>query len=100
IIYLLFITFITINSIIIFNLNKFLSIIGKINLEKKKIPSECGFSPISKFILPFFKIRLLFLIFNIEIALLIPITLYLKYLNFYYTINIILLFIFIIYYSH
>ena len=39
-------------SIIVFNLNKFLPINEKINLEKK-IPFERGFNPISKFILPF-----------------------------------------------
>ncbi|KAF3423913.1 hypothetical protein E2986_13616, partial [Frieseomelitta varia] len=99
IIYLYFIIFIIFISIIIFNLNKFLSIIRKINLEKK-IPFECGFNPISKFLLPFsipfFLIRLLFLIFDIEITLLIPIIFYLKYINFYYIINTISLFIFII----
>ncbi|KAF3426379.1 hypothetical protein E2986_13442, partial [Frieseomelitta varia] len=84
--------YIIIISIIIFNLNKFLSVI-------KKIPLDCGFNPISKFILPFsiifFLIRLLFLIFDIEITLSIPIIFYLKYLNFYYIINIILIFIYI-----
>ena len=35
-IYLFFIIFIILISIIIFNLNKFLSIIKKLNLEKKK----------------------------------------------------------------
>ncbi|KAF3429935.1 hypothetical protein E2986_13813 [Frieseomelitta varia] len=88
-------------SIIIFNLNKFFPINKKINLEKR-IPFECGFNP--KFILPFpilfffsfFQIRLLFSIFDIEITLSIPIIFYLKYINFYYMLNTILLFIFII----
>ena len=44
----------------------------------------------------FFKIRLLFLIFDVEITILIPIIFYLKYLNVYSTINIILLFFIII----
>ena len=82
----IFLLFIIITSIIIFNLNKFLSVENK--FIKKKIPFECGFSPITKFILPFsipfFLIRLLFLIFDIEITLLIPIIFYLKYSNFYY----------------
>ncbi|KAF3430585.1 hypothetical protein E2986_12462, partial [Frieseomelitta varia] len=88
-----FIIFIIIISIIIFNLNKFSSIIKKINSEKKN-PFECGFNPISIFYAFFFLVRLLFLIF--DITLLIPIIFYLKYLNFYYIINIILLFMFII----
>ncbi|KAF3419750.1 NADH dehydrogenase subunit 3 (mitochondrion) [Frieseomelitta varia] len=95
IIYLYFIMFIMLISMIIFNLNKFLSMMKKINLEKK-IPFECGFNPISKFMLPFsmpfFLISLLFLIFDIEITLLIPMIFYLKYMNFYYMINTILLF--------
>ena len=66
------------------------------NKFKKKIPFVC-FDPISKFILPFsvsyFWIIFLFLIFDIKITLMIPIILCLKYLNFYYIINIILLFI-------
>ncbi|KAF3422298.1 hypothetical protein E2986_13446, partial [Frieseomelitta varia] len=98
---ILFITFITIISTIIFNLNKFLLIIGKINLEKE-ISFECGFNPISKFILPFsipfLSIRLLFLMFDTEIALSIPIIFHLKY--FYHIINIIVLFIFIYIYLH
>ncbi|CAD1479742.1 unnamed protein product, partial [Heterotrigona itama] len=45
----------------------------------EKIPFECGFNPIPKFSLPFSLIRLLFLILDIEITLLIPLTIYLKY---------------------
>nr|WOF82971.1 NADH dehydrogenase subunit 3 [Tetragonisca angustula] len=96
-IYLFFFFFIIFISMVIFNLNKYLSMMKKLNLEKK-IPFECGFNPISKFMLPFsmpfFLISLLFLIFDIEITLLIPMIFYLKYLNFYYMINIILLFMF------
>ncbi|KAF3425454.1 hypothetical protein E2986_13892 [Frieseomelitta varia] len=44
----------------------------------------------------FLKIRLLFSIFNIEITLSIPIILHSKYINFYYTLNVILSFIFTI----
>ena len=47
--------------------------------NKKQIPFECGFNSFS---IPFL-IILLLLIFDIEITLLIPIILHLKYLNFY-----------------
>ena len=40
--------------------------------------------------MPFFIIRLLFLIFDIEITLLIPIIIFIKFLNYLYVINLIL----------
>nr|QEN99351.1 NADH dehydrogenase subunit 3 [Melipona fasciculata] len=93
--FFMFISFIMLLSYIIFNLNKFLSMNKKTNLEKK-IPFECGFNPISKFNLPFsmpfFLISLLFLIFDIEITLLIPLIFYLKYFNLIITMLIIFFF--------
>nr|YP_009115754.1 NADH dehydrogenase subunit 3 [Melipona scutellaris]AJC00749.1 NADH dehydrogenase subunit 3 [Melipona scutellaris] len=95
--YFFFIAFILLMSYIIYNLNKYLCMNKKINLEKK-IPFECGFNPISKFNLPFsmpfFLISLLFLIFDIEITMMIPLIMYLKYLNFLIIIIINLLFLY------
>nr|DBA43812.1 TPA_asm: ND3 [Bombus vosnesenskii] len=72
---------------IIFLLNKFLSIYKKLDMEKN-LPYECGFNPITKmnmpFSLPFYLISLTFLIFDVEIILLIPLISYIKTLNFLY----------------
>nr|QBP33735.1 NADH dehydrogenase subunit 3 [Bombus pyrosoma] len=72
---------------IIFILNKFLSMLKKPNFEKN-LPYECGFSPITKmnlpFSLPFYLISLTFLIFDVEIILLIPLISYIKTLNLLY----------------
>nr|DBA43760.1 TPA_asm: ND3 [Bombus sichelii] len=72
---------------IIFILNKFLAIFKKLNFEKN-LPYECGFNPITKmnlpFSLPFYLISLTFLIFDVEIILLIPLISYIKTLNLLY----------------
>nr|DBA43643.1 TPA_asm: ND3 [Bombus lepidus] len=72
---------------IIFFLNKFLSMNKKFNMEKN-LPYECGFNPITKmnlpFSLPFYLISLTFLIFDVEIILLIPLISYIKTMNFFY----------------
>nr|DBA43851.1 TPA_asm: ND3 [Bombus vancouverensis vancouverensis] len=72
---------------IIYLLNKFLSMHKKFNMEKN-LPYECGFNPITKmnipFSLPFYLISLTFLIFDVEIILLIPLISYIKTLNFFY----------------
>nr|DBA43682.1 TPA_asm: ND3 [Bombus ladakhensis] len=72
---------------IIFILNKFLSMFKKFNFEKN-LPYECGFNPITKmnlpFSLPFYLISLTFLIFDVEIILLIPLISYIKTLNLLY----------------
>nr|QHD26487.1 NADH dehydrogenase subunit 3 [Lepidotrigona terminata] len=77
-----FLILVTAISIMILNLNKILSMIKMINIEKK-IPFECGFNPISNFSMPFsmpfFTVTLLFLIFDIEITMLIPMIVYLKF---------------------
>nr|DBA43968.1 TPA: ND3 [Bombus confusus] len=69
---------------IIYLMNKLISMIKKTNFEKN-LPFECGFNPITKsnlpFSLPFFLISLMFLIFDVEIILLIPLIYYLKILN-------------------
>nr|DBA43669.1 TPA_asm: ND3 [Bombus laesus] len=73
--------------LIIIILNKFMSMFKKFNFEKN-LPYECGFNPITKinipFSLPFYLISLTFLIFDIEIILLVPLILFLKTLNFIY----------------
>nr|DBA43864.1 TPA_asm: ND3 [Bombus vancouverensis nearcticus] len=72
---------------IIYLLNKFFSMHKKLNMEKN-LPYECGFNPITKmnipFSLPFYLISLTFLIFDVEIILLIPLISYIKTLNFFY----------------
>nr|DBA43903.1 TPA_asm: ND3 [Bombus perplexus] len=72
--------------LIIFYMNKIMSINKKLNMEKN-LPYECGFNPITKmnipFSLPFYLISLTFLIFDVEIILLIPLISYIKTLNFF-----------------
>nr|DBA43799.1 TPA_asm: ND3 [Bombus supremus] len=69
---------------LILSMNKFLSMFKKKNFEKN-LPYECGFNPITKmnlpFSLPFYMISLTFLIFDIEIILLLPLIFYMKTLN-------------------
>nr|ARX96607.1 NADH dehydrogenase subunit 3 [Xylocopa appendiculata] len=83
--YIFFMMFITFISIFILFINMIMSMMKKNNYEKN-LPFECGYSPLSKanlpFSLPFFLITLMFLIFDIEIVLLIPLILYLMNNNF------------------
>nr|DBA43565.1 TPA_asm: ND3 [Bombus haemorrhoidalis] len=86
---------------IIYILNNFFSMLMKINFDKK-MPYECGFNPITKtnlpFSLPFYMISLTFLIFDIEIVMLIPLIFYIKTLNLLYMYMLmIMFFIFIIF---
>nr|DBA43539.1 TPA_asm: ND3 [Bombus balteatus] len=87
---------------ILFLLNKFLSMNKKFNFEKN-LPYECGFSPITKmnipFSLPFYLISLTFLIFDIEIILLIPLISFIKTLNFLYLFFMMIFFFFMLIFS-
>nr|YP_009255756.1 NADH dehydrogenase subunit 3 [Creobroter gemmatus]AND97229.1 NADH dehydrogenase subunit 3 [Creobroter gemmatus] len=71
-------------SFIVMMLTNFLS---KKNIEdrEKNSPFECGFDPISSSRLPFslrfFLIAIIFLIFDVDIALLLPMTIILNKLN-------------------
>nr|YP_009428441.1 NADH dehydrogenase subunit 3 [Apis mellifera sahariensis]YP_009971675.1 NADH dehydrogenase subunit 3 [Apis mellifera]AHY80998.1 NADH dehydrogenase subunit 3 [Apis mellifera mellifera]AIA77371.1 NADH dehydrogenase subunit 3 [Apis mellifera scutellata]AIS38999.1 NADH dehydrogenase subunit 3 [Apis mellifera intermissa]AJF44097.1 NADH dehydrogenase subunit 3 [Apis mellifera syriaca]APU52715.1 NADH dehydrogenase subunit 3 [Apis mellifera capensis]APU89623.1 NADH dehydrogenase subunit 3 [Apis m len=79
-IFMYFIFIILISSILLL-LNKFISIYKKKDYEKSS-PFECGFNPITKanlpFSLPFFLMTMMFLIFDVEIILFLPIIFYLK----------------------
>nr|DBA43929.1 TPA_asm: ND3 [Bombus hortorum] len=81
---LIFYSLIIMIMLIIILLNKFLSIFLKKNFEKN-LPYECGFNPITKmnipFSLPFYMISMTFLIFDVEIILLLPLIFYMKTLN-------------------
>lgn len=74
---------ITIIIIILFSLNIIFKK-KKINYREKIFPLECGFNQINKFHLPFsiqfYYISILFLIFDIEIAIILPI---IQKLNFF-----------------
>lgn len=62
--------------LLLFNLNLIFQK-KKINYREKIFPVECGFNQINKFHLPFsiqfYYISILFLIFDVEISLIIPI---------------------------
>nr|DBA43591.1 TPA_asm: ND3 [Bombus impetuosus] len=83
-------------------LNKFLSMFKKLNFEKN-LPYECGFNTITKinipFSLPFYLISLTFLIFDVEIILLIPLIMFLKTLNYLYVFLLMFFFFFMLIFS-
>nr|DBA43747.1 TPA_asm: ND3 [Bombus skorikovi] len=82
--------------LIILLLNLLLFTKKKLNFEKN-LPYECGFNPITKmnlpFSLPFYLISLTFLIFDVEIILLIPLISFLKTLNSLYLFILMIFFI-------
>nr|QBP33748.1 NADH dehydrogenase subunit 3 [Bombus kashmirensis] len=88
--------------LIILILNKIMSILKKSNFEKN-LPYECGFNPITKmnlpFSLPFYLISLTFLIFDVEIILLMPLIFYIKTLNFFYLFMLIIFFFYMLIFS-
>nr|DBA43877.1 TPA_asm: ND3 [Bombus polaris] len=96
---MMFYNLIMLVSLIIMFLNKFLSMNKKFNFEKN-LPYECGFNPITKmnipFSLPFYLISLTFLIFDIEIVLLIPLISFIQSLNFLYLFIMMIFFFFML----
>nr|ACI25433.1 NADH dehydrogenase subunit 3 [Tetragonula pagdeni] len=95
-VYLLFLFLAIAVSSMVLYLNKIISPKKSVWVEKK-VPFECGFNPISKFSLPvsmpFFLVAIIFLIFDIEITLLVPVITYLNYLSSMYTILLVVLFV-------
>nr|AGI56721.1 NADH dehydrogenase subunit 3 [Apis andreniformis]AHC32071.1 NADH dehydrogenase subunit 3 [Apis andreniformis] len=71
-------------SFILMMINKFISMNKSMDFEKSS-PFECGFNPITKsylpFSLPFYLITMMFLIFDVEIILFLPLIFYLKSMN-------------------
>nr|YP_010279290.1 NADH dehydrogenase subunit 3 [Tetrapedia diversipes]UKG21059.1 NADH dehydrogenase subunit 3 [Tetrapedia diversipes] len=96
--YLLFSITIIIITFILYLINLMITMIKPMNLEKN-IPFECGFTPMTKanlpFSLPFYMVLMLFLIFDVEIVLLIPMIMYMNILNNMY-LNFTILFFFLI----
>nr|YP_010471418.1 NADH dehydrogenase subunit 3 [Tetragonula pagdeni]UVG40753.1 NADH dehydrogenase subunit 3 [Tetragonula pagdeni] len=96
VVYTLFLLLAAAVALLILSLNKVVSPKKSIWVEKK-VPFECGFNPISKYSLPvsmpFFLVAIIFLIFDVEITLLVPVIIYLNYLSFTYTVLLIVSFV-------
>nr|YP_009256118.1 NADH dehydrogenase subunit 3 [Rediviva intermixta]AKS40061.1 NADH dehydrogenase subunit 3 [Rediviva intermixta] len=87
---------------IIVALNYCLSV-NKLDSREKSLPFECGFDPLTKIRLPFsmqfFLITLMFLIFDVEIILMLPMILLSKYFLSMCMIIVFMLFLIILMYS-
>nr|YP_010560311.1 NADH dehydrogenase subunit 3 [Euxiphydria potanini]AYV97249.1 NADH deshydrogenase subunit 3 [Xiphydria sp. ZJUH 2008002]UYW35401.1 NADH dehydrogenase subunit 3 [Euxiphydria potanini] len=95
-----------INTMTMLSMICFMMLIMNFLLMKKKknrnksSPFECGFDPFSSIRLPFslrfYLICILFLIFDVEISILMPFILTFKYLNKFYWMMLFIFFIFIL----
>nr|YP_010321812.1 NADH dehydrogenase subunit 3 [Stenochironomus tobaduodecimus]UKO33039.1 NADH dehydrogenase subunit 3 [Stenochironomus tobaduodecimus] len=80
-------------SILIFIISFFMILLSSILMKKKQMnrenmtPFECGFNPFNSprlpFSIKFFLIAIIFLIFDVEITLILPLILTMKYSNLY-----------------
>nr|DBA43838.1 TPA_asm: ND3 [Bombus trifasciatus] len=82
---------------LIFLINYSMSMLKKKKFEKN-LPFECGYNPTTKmnlpFSLPYYLIMLTFLIFDIEIVMLIPLIYFMKTLNSLYLFILMIFFLF------
>nr|YP_009945154.1 NADH dehydrogenase subunit 3 [Habropoda radoszkowskii]QOE17522.1 NADH dehydrogenase subunit 3 [Habropoda radoszkowskii] len=94
--YLMLVLFIIIIGFFIYFLNMFICMV-KFRSKEKCIPYECGFDPFFKnhlpVSIPFYLIGLMFLVFDIEVVMLIPFVFFMFYLDSLYIMNMFILFL-------